>query len=203
MINRNEGMKVIINALLQSMVPIFYTCGIIMAFFLLFSILGLTLFSGKFFRCNDPAAGPYMSDCVGVFPHRELGHPVPRVWSTPGYSFDDVFLSLDTLFQVVTRKGWTPILYSAMDVPSVDGQQPGTNNAPLSAVFFMIFIFFGSFYLLKVFVGIIVAHFRKFSGTALLTNRQLQWVGTQVSATKRTPFAHRYVFQCFANVCGI
>eukprot|EP00937_MAST-01D_sp_MAST-1D-sp2_P002072 g2072.t1 len=186
MINRNEGMKVIINALLQSIVPIMYTCALIGAFFVFFAILGLTLFGGKFYRCNDPVVGLYKQACVGVFMHPELGHPVPRVWANPGYSFDNIFESLRVLFEVVTRKGWTPVLYSAMDATDV-GKQPRRDASFWNMIFFVVFVFMGNFYLFKVFVGIIVAHFRKFSGTALLTDAQLQWVATKRMLSKYSP----------------
>lgn len=79
----------------------------------------------------------------------------------------------------MTLRDWVPVLLSAMDTTNVD-RQPKRDSSPVHAVFFVIFIFIGSFYMLKLFVGIIVAHFRQFSGTALLTPQQ-QVRGRRVS----------------------
>ena len=51
MINRNEQMRVIIMALWQSLPAILNGVVLSMAFFLIFALLGLELFRGKYSRC--------------------------------------------------------------------------------------------------------------------------------------------------------
>ena len=190
MIQRNEGMKVIVDALLRALMPVFYLTILLLCFFFVFAILGLDLFSGKFWRCNDPSKAILKrEDCVGFFKMQvneiEWKRKIddyqafvyaPRVWSNPPYfSFDNIGLALQTLFEVVARKGWTPVLDSAMDATDV-GLQPQKWESKTSVVYFVVFIYFGAYFMLKLFVGIIVGTFRQFSGTALLTPSQLRWL---------------------------
>ena len=190
MIQRNEGMKVIVDVLLRALMPVFYLTVLLLAFFFVFAILGLDLFSGKFWRCNDLSKDIITrEDCVGHFKMwvNEIEWKkhiddykayvyVPRVWSNPPYfSFDNIGLALQTLFEVVARKGWTPVLDSAMDVTDL-GLQPKKWESKASVVYFIVFIYFGAYFMLKLFVGIIVGTFRQFSGTALLTPSQVRWL---------------------------
>ena len=87
-------------------------------------------------------------------------------------------LAADTAYllkQVVTLRDWVPVLHSTMDVTEVDSQ-PKKNASPANAIFLIVFIFVGAFYLMRLFVGVIVSYFRQFSGTALLTERQQEFL---------------------------
>lgn len=174
MINRNEGMKVIINALLMSLPAVGYTVVLLLLFFLIFGILGLNLFAGRFFFCNDKTV-EVATQCVGTFMAGSPAMAVPRVWGNPPYSFDNIFAAFKTLLEMVALRGWVPVLHSVMDVTTV-GHQPQPNASTVNVAYVVTFIFLGSFYMMRLFVGIIVAHFRQFSGTALLTDTQQQWV---------------------------
>jgi hypothetical protein len=176
MINRNEGMKVIVDALLRSLTPVLYTVIILFAYFFLFGVLGVSLFMGRFYYCNDPSVSG-KSTCVGIFKNKQ-GVITSRVWSNPPYNFDNIFSAIRTLFEIVAKRGWLQPLYSAMDITDID-KQPSRDNSPGFALYFMFFIFIGANFMLKIFVGIIVGMFRKFSGTALYTDAQLKWLVTK------------------------
>ena len=185
MINRNEGLKVIVDALLRSMTPVFYTVVILLAYFFLFGVLGVSLFSGRFYACNDKSVVG-KSTCVGVF--LQNGIVTPRVWQNPPYNFDNIFNAIRTLFEVVALRGWLGPLHSAIDAVGID-QQPIYNNSPGAAIYFVFYIFIGANFFLKIFVGIIVGTFRKFSGTLLYTDAQLKWLVTkQMIATVKPKF---------------
>ena len=65
-----------------------------------------------------------------------------------------------------------------MDITK-DGMQPIRDNSSHNSIFFVLFMFVGAFFMLKIFVGIIVGTFRQFSGTALLTDSQIRWLATK------------------------
>lgn len=169
MIRRNEGMRVIINALLASLPSVGYTVMLVSVCFFVFAILGVSLFKGLMWQCND-ANIPNEALCIGVFVDGS-GILKPRVWLTPSYNFDNIGTSFTTLLRVVTLKGWTSVLDALMDATSI-GKQPSFDASPWSSIFLVVFIMLGSMYLMKLFVGVIVSHFRQFSGTALLTKAQ-------------------------------
>ena len=79
---------------------------------------------------------------------------------------------------MITLRGWLPVVYSAMDITK-DGMQPIRDNSSHNSIFFVLFMFVGAFFMLKIFVGIIVGTFRQFSGTALLTDSQIRWLATK------------------------
>ena len=97
MINRNEGMKVIVDALLRSLPAVGYTVIVLFVYLFLFAVLGLSLFLGKFYRCNDGSVIA-RDACRGIY-ENEAGVVVPRVWSNPPYSFDNIFSGIVTLCQ--------------------------------------------------------------------------------------------------------
>ena len=197
MINRNEGMKVIVDALLRSLPAVGYTVILLAVYLFLFAVLGLNSFSGKFYRCNDGSVVT-REQCRGIY-ENEQGVTVPRVWSNPPYSFDNIFKGMLTLCSVITLRGWLDVVYSAMDVTE-DGLQPQRDHSSGHALFFVLFMFIGAFFMLKIFVGIIVDNFRQFSGTALLTESQIRWLATkrmmQGVRLQKTPPKH-----CLRKLC--
>ncbi len=176
MINRWEGMRVIVDALLRSLPAVGYTVILLAVYLFLFAVLGLTIFLGRFYRCNDPSIVS-RDQCRGTF-ENNAGVIAPRVWANPPYSFDNIFAGMLTLCSVITRRAWLDVMYSGMDVTK-EGYQPVRDASPHNALYFVIFMFVGAFFMLKIFVGIIVGTFRQFSGTALLTPEQITWLATK------------------------
>jgi hypothetical protein len=66
-ISHNKGMKMIVTALLDSWGALFNVIGVIAVVFLIFAILAVNLFAGKFFYCNsdvDPYLVHSQTDCI-------------------------------------------------------------------------------------------------------------------------------------------
>ena len=53
MISRNEGMRLIVNALLASLPSMANVMLVSLLFILIFAIMGVSFFKGKFYRCHD------------------------------------------------------------------------------------------------------------------------------------------------------
>ncbi|CAK9013399.1 Muscle calcium channel subunit alpha-1 (MDL-alpha-1) [Durusdinium trenchii] len=173
MINRNDGLRVIVDALLRALRPVSYTLMLLAVYFFGFGIIGMEFFMGLFWRCNDPSVVS-RAECVGNFVSSR-GVLQPRVWRNQPFSFDSIGESLCTLFETVALKGWPEKLYAAVDATELD-MQPRTFASPWNALYFVMFVYFGSFFMMKLFVGVIVGTFRRYSGTLLLTPSQLQWI---------------------------
>jgi voltage-gated cation channel len=151
-------------------------CMSVVFIFLIFSIIGVGLFSGKFYSCNDSNASG-KSDCEGLV-QDEYGVWAPQIWENPTYSFDNTLYGLLTLFEVSTLEGWLDVMHSAMDTTEVD-KQPQKDNNWTSALYFVIFIIVASFFILQLFIGVFTDNFNRFRGTALLTEGQRAWVDLQ------------------------
>ena len=61
-------------------------------------------------------------------------------------------IGLLALLQVATFKGWMDIMYDAVDITDVD-QQPRYEETMWNYIFFVIFIIFGAFFTLNLFIG--------------------------------------------------
>ncbi|GMF09860.1 unnamed protein product [Phytophthora lilii] len=177
---RVRTFRVITEALKQSARPIFYCVVLSVFLFYSFATLGMQIFGGRFAYCSDPSVET-AETCVGVFWNSATGILAPRVWGNlSGLHFDNITGAMSSILFLVSMKGWLPVVNIAMDfVDDTDLNNDHQASAIAStyfAGFFVAFLFFTRFYLLKVFAGILMNNFRCYNGTLLLTNLQLIWL---------------------------
>jgi len=174
MINKNERIQIVFSALYNSIPAIFSVIILASFMLLLFSIIGMNFFMGKFFICNDgDVAGK--ADCIGLISaggaEGDLGFMVPRVWANPGYSFDNVFAGILTLYEITSLEGYIEIIWSATDITE-EGMMPKENNHPENCIFFIVFICSVCYFILNLAIGVIIEKFNQMSGRGLLTEQQ-------------------------------
>ncbi len=75
-------------------------------------------------------------------------------------NFDHVGKAYLCLFQVATFKGWIGIMNDAIDSREID-DQPHRETSFAMYVYFVIFIIFGSFFTLNLFIGVIIDNFNE------------------------------------------
>lgn len=66
-VSKNEGIKTVVNALLESIPSLLNVMLIVLLFLLVFGILGVQLFSGKTGNCSDPLITTWKTECVGFY----------------------------------------------------------------------------------------------------------------------------------------
>jgi Ion transport protein. len=97
-------------------------------------------------------------------------------------TFNNVYESMSTLFQMSTTEGWVNIMYAGVDARGVD-MQPVRDASPAWVFFFMFFIVVGSFFVMNLFVGVVIDNFNQMrdelGGLSLLTEEQRKWMSTQ------------------------
>lgn len=201
LIKRNEGMVVIVNALISCIPMVVGVVGLVALLYMVFAIIGMHMYMGMMFGCAEqPEANTTadlsmdsLSNATGDFDMSSLNEVdcLERggAWEHVSYfSFDDIFKSFKTLFIVSTTEGWVTAMEAAMDTPSVMGDPPSENNSQLGAtIYFSAFIIFGAFFSANLFVGILVSFFGQSSGNALLTEGQKQWVQLNMLAMQLAP----------------
>ncbi|CAG14345.1 unnamed protein product, partial [Tetraodon nigroviridis] len=74
--------------------------------------------------------------------------------------FDNVGSGYLALLQVATFKGWMDIMYAAIDSRRVEDQPIYEDNLYMY-IYFVIFIIFGSFFTLNLFIGVIIDNFNQ------------------------------------------
>uniref|UniRef100_A0AAQ5XIM3 Voltage-dependent T-type calcium channel subunit alpha-1H n=1 Tax=Amphiprion ocellaris TaxID=80972 RepID=A0AAQ5XIM3_AMPOC len=151
-ISRAPGLKLVVETLITSLRPIGNIVLICCAFFIVFGILGVQLFKGKFYHCEglDTKNVTNKSDCLQA----------NYRWIRRKYNFDNLIQALMSLFVLSCKDGWVNIMYDGLDAVGVD-QQPVRNHNPWMLLYFISFLLIVSFFVLNMFVGVVVENFHK------------------------------------------
>ncbi|XP_023777741.1 sodium channel protein type 5 subunit alpha-like [Cyanistes caeruleus] len=172
-LSRFEGIKVVVNALFGAIPSIFNVLLVCVVFWLLFNVLGVKWLGSRFWKCTfkkeNNVSINNKSDC---FFHN-------GTWTNNAVNFDNVGNGYLALLQVATFKGWMDIMYAAVDSREID-QQPEFEARLSMYAFFVVFIIFGSFFMLNLFIGVVISNFnqqrKKISGKDLfLTEEQKKY----------------------------
>nr|XP_020141032.1 sodium channel protein type 5 subunit alpha isoform X2 [Microcebus murinus] len=162
-LSRFEGMRVVVNALVGAIPSIMNVLLVCLIFWLIFSIMGVNLFAGKFGRCINQTEGDLplnytivnnKSECESFNVTGEL------YWTKVKVNFDNVGAGYLALLQVATFKGWMDIMYAAVDSRGYE-EQPQWEYNLYMYIYFVIFIIFGSFFTLNLFIGVIIDNFNQ------------------------------------------
>ena len=114
-ITRNQGLKLVVNAIfstIPAMMNVLLVCSV---FLLVFSVVGIHFFKGKFFFCAGLASTADIitkADCLAA----------GGQWVNERSNFDDLWLSSLALFEMMTTEGWMKVMYSGLDAVGVDMQ---------------------------------------------------------------------------------
>ncbi|KYO46978.1 hypothetical protein Y1Q_0014532 [Alligator mississippiensis] len=162
-LSRFEGMRVVVNALVGAIPSIMNVLLVCLIFWLIFSIMGVNLFAGKFGKCINKTEGDMpldyriinnMTDCA------ESNTTGTFFWTKVKVNFDNVGAGYLALLQVATFKGWMEIMYAAVDSRGSE-EQPEWESSLYMYLYFVIFIIFGSFFTLNLFIGVIIDNFNQ------------------------------------------
>ncbi|XP_076866362.1 sodium channel protein type 4 subunit alpha B isoform X2 [Brachyhypopomus gauderio] len=164
-LSRFEGMRAMVNALVGAIPSIFNVMLVCLIFWLIFSIMGVNLFAGKFYYCFNETSEEYLpvhlinnqSDCLSLI-QTDTNSEIR--WKNMKVNFDNVGMGYLSLLQVSTFKGWMEIMYAAVDSREVQSQPSYEANLYMY-LYFVIFIIFGSFFTLNLFIGVIIDNFNQ------------------------------------------
>lgn len=149
-INHNDNLKMVVVALLDSVNHIFNVVIVIALMYLIFAILGVNFFGGKFFYCSiDRYKIQTEQECLFY-----LGQ-----WMRHDFNFDNVMEAMNTLYTVASLEGWPDIMIQAIDMTGEE-LGPTKENTLISMVFFVVFILIGSFFFLNFFIGVLFMKFK-------------------------------------------
>uniref|UniRef100_A0ACB8G1A6 Sodium channel protein type 2 subunit alpha n=1 Tax=Sphaerodactylus townsendi TaxID=933632 RepID=A0ACB8G1A6_9SAUR len=162
-LSRFEGMRVVVNALIGAIPSIMNVLLVCLIFWLIFSIMGVNLFAGKFYHCVNTTTGEMFNasevnnktQCEELIENNQ-----PARWKNVKVNFDNVGAGYLALLQVATFKGWMDIMYAAVDSRDVEDQPMYEENLYMY-LYFVIFIIFGSFFTLNLFIGVIIDNFNQ------------------------------------------
>ncbi|XP_053732385.1 sodium channel, voltage-gated, type I-like, alpha isoform X2 [Synchiropus splendidus] len=191
-LSRFEGMRVVVNALLGAIPSIFNVLLVCLIFWLIFSIMGVNLFAGKYYRCINPANDEiYLPSQVKNRSQCDALGKDGR-WKNIKINFDNVGLGYVALLQVATFKGWMDIMYAAVDSQSKLDDQPEYEINLRMYMYFVVFIIFGAFFTLNLFIGVIIDNFnqqkRKLGGQDIfMTEEQKKYYNAMKKLGSKKP----------------
>ncbi|NXJ79951.1 SCN2A protein, partial [Trogon melanurus] len=192
-LSRFEGMRVVVNALVGAIPSIMNVLLVCLIFWLIFSIMGVNLFAGKFYHCVNTTTGE-MFDVSDVNNYTQCAELIKNNqsarWKNVKVNFDNVGAGYLALLQVATFKGWMDIMYAAVDSRDVKDQPKYEDNLYMY-LYFVIFIIFGSFFTLNLFIGVIIDNFnqqkKKISQDIFMTEEQKKYYNAMKKLGSKKP----------------
>ncbi|XP_065790447.1 sodium channel protein type 8 subunit alpha isoform X11 [Muntiacus reevesi] len=194
-LSRFEGMRVVVNALVGAIPSIMNVLLVCLIFWLIFSIMGVNLFAGKYHYCfNESSEIRFEIEDVNNKTECEKlmeGNNTEIRWKNVKINFDNVGAGYLALLQVATFKGWMDIMYAAVDSRKPD-EQPKYEDNIYMYIYFVIFIIFGSFFTLNLFIGVIIDNFnqqkKKFGGQDIfMTEEQKKYYNAMKKLGSKKP----------------
>uniref|UniRef100_A0A8C8I2I9 Sodium channel protein n=1 Tax=Oncorhynchus tshawytscha TaxID=74940 RepID=A0A8C8I2I9_ONCTS len=190
-LSRFEGMRVVVNALIGAIPSIMNVLLVCLIFWLIFSIMGVNLFAGKYGRCVNQTGYIHNVSMVNNKTDCRAMNDTQFYWTRVKVNFDNVGAGYLALLQVATFKGWMEIMYAAVDSRAVD-EQPIREVNMYMYLYFVIFIIFGSFFTLNLFIGVIIDNFnqqkRKISGQDIfMTEEQKKYYNAMKKLGSKKP----------------
>jgi len=161
-ISHNVNMKMVVIALLESLGGMINVIIVVSLIWLMFGILGISLLGNRMGYCSipgitspsNPSYGVNINMCHHGADYKDLG----ATWKIHYPNFDNIYNAMTTLYILSTLEGWPDIMFPTLD-SDYSEYGPSKNNFKIMAVYFVIFILIGSFFLINLFVGVICFYF--------------------------------------------
>ncbi|XP_039884123.1 sodium channel protein type 3 subunit alpha-like [Simochromis diagramma] len=161
-LSRFEGIRVVVNSLMAAIPSIFNVLLVCLIFWLIFSIIGVNLFAGKFYHCVNTTTNKnfLVSEVKNMTDCQQMENGSARVMNLK-VNFDNVGMGYLALLQVATFKGWMDIMYAAVDSQTKPEEQPDYEVNLYMYCYFVVFIIFGAFFTLNLFTGVVIDNFNQ------------------------------------------
>ncbi|XP_051806602.1 voltage-dependent N-type calcium channel subunit alpha-1B-like isoform X12 [Acanthochromis polyacanthus] len=153
------SLQVVLKSIMKAMVPLLQIGLLLFFAILMFAIIGLDFYMGKFHRtCFRTDTGEQVADfpCGLEAPARTCsnGTACREYWLGPNFgitNFDNILFAVLTVFQCITMEGWVDILYNANDA----------SGNTWNWLYFIPLIIIGSFFMLNLVLGVLSGEFAK------------------------------------------
>ncbi|KAJ8001686.1 hypothetical protein DPEC_G00172030, partial [Dallia pectoralis] len=153
------SLQVVLKSIMKAMIPLLQIGLLLFVAILMFAIIGLEFYMGKFHTtCFDIATDEFYdeSPCGTELPSRLCpnGSVCRGYWPGPNYGitqFDNILFAVLTVFQCITMEGWTEMLYYSNDV----------EGSAWNWMYYIPLIIIGSFFMLNLVLGVLSGEFAK------------------------------------------
>ncbi|CAB4057699.1 CACNA1B [Lepeophtheirus salmonis] len=173
-INRVPKLKAVFDCVVISLKNVFNILIVYMLFQIIFAIVGVQLFNGKFFFCSDESR-TNADECHQVITfHYEVPNETPKIvertWERRSFHYDNCFRAIITLFAIQTSEGWVAILQDSMaSTYENEGPKPWY-RVEMSIFYIVFFVVFFFFFFVNIFVALIIVTFNELGEAELQDN---------------------------------
>ncbi|CAG9314127.1 SCN4A_4 [Blepharisma stoltei] len=180
-ISHNVQMKIMLNALIESLIGVINVFGAILILWLVFSILGVSLFAGKLYSCSKSNINN-RNEC------ENYGYN----WDAYHFNFDNVIEAMVDSFILTTQESWPDYMYAACSAYK-DGYAPISNYYPNAAIYFIVHLCLSSVFFMNLFSGVVFEKFIEAKknesslASLILSKEQMVWVEIQSLITQSKP----------------
>ncbi|EUB57745.1 Voltage-dependent L-type calcium channel subunit alpha-1D [Echinococcus granulosus] len=171
-IRRVPKLKAVFDCVVSSLKNVFNILIVYILFQLIFGVVAVQLFQGKFFACNDQSKKT-REECHSVaffdrqtrgyfisFENSDIPEVRPRIWSARAFNYDNIGYAMLTLFTVTTGEGWPDIMKNSIDATDVN-YGPKADYRQQVAIFYVIFFVVFPFFFVNIFVALIIITFKE------------------------------------------
>ena len=161
LISRLKDLRQLLDAIFVTFVPVLYAIAFLMSITFVFALVGMGLFSGKMYRCNDEIYAAFpggKKDCANTFV-TDQGLLMARTWDTAPQNFDTLQQSFLSLTSVITIN-YVEIMYHLQDITEVD-LSPKKDASIIFSIYIILFLIFGALFGMNLVVAFIVDGFTK------------------------------------------
>ncbi|XP_064416748.1 calcium channel, voltage-dependent, P/Q type, alpha 1A subunit, b isoform X3 [Latimeria chalumnae] len=153
------SLQVVLKSIMKAMIPLLQIGLLLFFAILIFAIIGLEFYMGKFhLTCFDVVTEEIKLEvpCGTELPARLCpnGTKCTEYWDGPNYGitqFDNILFAVLTVFQCITMEGWTDLLYYSNDA----------SGSTWNWLYFIPLIIIGSFFMLNLVLGVLSGEFAK------------------------------------------
>ena len=145
-----------------------------MLFMLIFAVIAVELFKGKFYYCTDSSRRT-KDECVGNFINYDSKYQIEvsaREWKRKDFHYDNVFHAFLTLFVISTGEGWPNVLWDSIEATEPN-MGPLKNNRIEISIFYIVFFIVFPFFFVNIFVALIIITFQE-EGDKAMSNSSLE-----------------------------
>ncbi|KAJ8383739.1 hypothetical protein AAFF_G00215810 [Aldrovandia affinis] len=153
------SLQVVLKSIMKAMIPLLQIGLLLFFAILMFAIIGLEFYMGKFHTTcfyvgTDEMLEEKLCGNESVTRQCPPGSECKRYWIGPNYGItqlDNILFAILTVFQCITMEGWTDLLYYGNDA----------SGSAWNWMYFIPLIIIGSFFMLNLVLGVLSGEFAK------------------------------------------
>ena len=191
-INKSPGLKRVVDSLVGSIKGLAHVVVITAVTFIIFAIVGMQLFMGRFHSCSSESWGDISQgrSCPHIIKKQSDPCPLPFIidkstclengyrWEVFPSNFDSLGNAIVALFEIATLEGWIQLMHLGTDSTSLT-TAPSLDHRKVTAIYFIVVIVVVAFFLVNLFVGVLLAQYEdtepETSDSDSLSDHQIEW----------------------------